>query len=1161
MTKKKIIAVITAFSLAMGMAPENLCSKTAYALAERSATDEAGVMWHYKVEAIDGTEYAADLYSEASGKSALEIPSSLDGYPVYSIGGWTEEKSIGTADVLQSVRVPASVARINDYAFSKKGRLSEIIFETGSRLKAIGNYSFGGDTAFSRMSLPLNRLSISGTAFDGCTSLKREDVATDFIDSGGTKSVEAVIWGDSGQVLIDAPAPDGKVNFNWAGWTKSAEAAESNKIETEFIAVSGSVARYYGLYKKDVNEKFFMLDGTCEESCGTIWFNGSGSLANGGVKVPEPPEVKGYSFTGWIESEGSWETVQYPNGHDYAESDTERWACYSRDVTLILSYDEGDETSETKQVFKTCEEQKNPVFRLPERIKNGHVLDNWLVNDSVYRVGQGVVLERNATAVALWTPNEYRVVFSGGTENVGPITALYNESFYMPNCANKKTVTVKLDAAGGKTSQTTFSTTKIFSGWRIGDKLYSAGEEVKSLTPGGTIYAVAEWKGDSIKLPVAEHESKVFTGWTDGVTVYEADKSYVFDDSVTLTAVWETKESKVTIHLTDSDGKDKTITIDVEKGSKPDGIADIPKKVCIITLDYGKLADAEKITGACKFTGLWTKQGGTGVKYFDENMNAVRKWDLNGNQTLYAGWEPVKLSLPAKSFDGYSYKGWTDGTKLYTKEYDASNDVTLRYVISAQEYEVTLDCKGGKCSESRIKYVHGIAVSLPVPTKDDFVFGGWHDKNGKLYTQIDASATGDIALTAKWEEIAQDKPLAGNKDITHVKVPEGFTEIPDGYFKDCVNLESVKISTGVTFIGKHAFDGCTNLKDVVLPDGLLYIKDFAFKNCTSLPQIKIPDTVTSIGNNAFENCTSLQEVDLPASVETIGADAFKGCTSLKDVWIRNPECVFKGGATTFPAGTILHGWSPSTAEQFAAKYGFQFVALGKASIVKIEDAFSGNRQFYCNGKLPMAISVPTLKGKYKNLTFIGCVLKYDVQGSDFLIPAGSLVYDSNGYLMREDLLAGDELDLTAVWEVEDLEGKQPAKKASRVVCRGVTYQRIGNHAVVKRIAGSKKSVSIPASVSFDGKQLKVTEIASGAAKGCSRLKKVTLGKHVSKIGKNSFRSCKKLTMIKARSKKITVGKNAIKGTGKNLTIRVKKNLRKTYRKAFKGKGNRSYRVR
>ena len=114
-------------------------------------------------------------------------------------------------------------------------------------------------------------------------------------------------------------------------------------------------------------------------------------------------------------------------------------------------------------------------------------------------------------------------------------------------------------------------------------------------------------------------------------------------------------------------------------------------------------------------------------------------------------------------------------------------------------------------------------------------------------------------------------------------------------------------------------------------------------------------------------------------------------------------------------------------------------------------------------------------------------------------------------------------------------------------------------ALVKPLKKTNRTFVVPATIkSEDGKfTFKVTAISKNAFKKNTKLKKVTIGKNVSKIGANAFSGCKKLKNIKITSTQLTkksVGKNVFKGIDKNAVIKVPKKKLKAYKNILKGKG-------
>ena len=119
------------------------------------------------------------------------------------------------------------------------------------------------------------------------------------------------------------------------------------------------------------------------------------------------------------------------------------------------------------------------------------------------------------------------------------------------------------------------------------------------------------------------------------------------------------------------------------------------------------------------------------------------------------------------------------------------------------------------------------------------------------------------------------------------------------------------------------------------------------------------------------------------------------------------------------------------------------------------------------------------------------------------------------------------------------------------------YQ-VADATTAKVLAGKKKTlakVSVPATVTINGKSFKVTEIGPKAFKNNKKLKKVVIGANVKKIGSAAFAGDKKLKSIAIKSKVLKkVGSKAFKGINNKAVIKVPKAKKKAYKKLFKNKG-------
>ncbi len=122
-----------------------------------------------------------------------------------------------------------------------------------------------------------------------------------------------------------------------------------------------------------------------------------------------------------------------------------------------------------------------------------------------------------------------------------------------------------------------------------------------------------------------------------------------------------------------------------------------------------------------------------------------------------------------------------------------------------------------------------------------------------------------------------------------------------------------------------------------------------------------------------------------------------------------------------------------------------------------------------------------------------------------------------------------------------------------------TVTEIGKNAAVELTLTKKNSskVTIPNFIRIKNKPYKVTSIRNGAFKNYTKLKSVTIGKNVKRIGKEAFCGCKNLKKVTVKSSLISgkmIGKNAFLGITEETVIKVPKNKVKLYKKLFRAKG-------
>ena len=212
----------------------------------------------------------------------------------------------------------------------------------------------------------------------------------------------------------------------------------------------------------------------------------------------------------------------------------------------------------------------------------------------------------------------------------------------------------------------------------------------------------------------------------------------------------------------------------------------------------------------------------------------------------------------------------------------------------------------------------------------------------------------------------------GCTGLTSVILPDGLTSIDSSAFYDCVGLASISVPQGVSNISVVAFSGCSSLTNITVSvnntnyasiDGVLYDKaETTLIICPpGLTSVSIPEGVSSIGINAFYRCNWITNITLPETVTSIGGRAFfwSGITSIT---FNSATTQIYDSFDTIPDQATIIGYDPSTAKEYAAKYGRTFeliytggdtngIHLTKSSLTENDIEINGQGVGYAYFKL------------------------------------------------------------------------------------------------------------------------------------------------------------------------------------------------------------------
>ncbi len=667
---------------------------------------------------------------------------------------------------------------------------------------------------------------------------KANQYEVSFDANGGTCDTEklTVVFGEP-YGKLPVPVYDG---YSFAGWYTQKNEGEEVTSETRvvFLGTQTLYARWevkgYELLLDGNGGKVSGVDNTGDEMLSAhytqpVYSGGTLGGSNGSFPLFQQ---SGYDFLGFYAGKDDATPVTANQLVEGEEKQTAYAHWKPKSITVSFDANGGDPVENVIEVLYDSVYGELPVAK-----RQGYTFEGWTaIRNSARKVtGKTKVNRKTAhTLYAKWKVNDCRITLdaNGGMAKPSAITVPFDEvlgELPVPTREQYHFLGWYTDAQGGSpvtkdTKAAALSKDTIYAHW---------GEAVAdvSFNPNGGKCDI-ESKQVNLdecygRLPVPKREGYDFAGWstqTDGGETVDATTVMSRKENHTLYALW--REKTPTVLFCPEGGeleqKAKTVTY----GQKYEGLP-VPE-----LQNY-------------KFLGWFTDEGRK------QKVEAKSLVDITETQTLYALWEPVKLTvtldaqggkvkptnvtvlyetaygeLPRPEKDGSVFDGWYTaaeaGEKVEAGELVCSAEPHTLYAHwKKAESNLILDANGGSARIQKKAVLSGeVLGTLPNATRKGYEFTGWYTQaeGGTVVTQNSAMPDQEeLTIYAQWKPMQYKVTLdavggtveAKEKEVTFDKVYGEFP-VPKyegyqfaGWYLDIEGKEKVTAETLVVTAKNH----------------------------------------------------------------------------------------------------------------------------------------------------------------------------------------------------------------------------------------------------------------------------------------------------------------------------------------------------------------------
>lgn len=412
--------------------------------------------------------------------------------------------------------------------------------------------------------------------------------------------------------------------------------------------------------------------------------------------------------------------------------------------------------------------------------------------------------------------------------------------------------------------------------------------------------------------------------------------------------------------------------------------------------------------------------------------------------------------------------------------------------------------------------------------------------------------------------------------LVSITIPKSITKIAKSAIAYCSNLTSVTILCSDAIISKNAFENCNGIQEIHINDladwcsitfdatvayhfnnfeGLtnpLAVAHQLFVNDNLIEDsLVIPEGVESIGKFAFDGLKSIKSVTIPDSVVKIGEGAFTSSDLLEEVHISDLSkwCAIEFGVVDASSLTDNQNDANIAANPLSKAHYLYLNGEAIEDLVIPSDVTSVHHYAFYGGSTFKSITI------HSNVTTVGtqsftcpgttiyCEAK-DKPANQYW-PASWINFTTSYYSDTNRYYRS----IAVVWDCKNNQTDKTGYQYEFI--DGIKYGLKDDEAIVPgqpiMISGD---ITIPETITYDGKNYRVTFVSNFAFYNCNKITSVIFPNSITDIGNNAFRNCSNLLSVTLSNQLTYISTNTFSNCTSLTSIIIPETLTQVYTNVF-----------